>query len=1321
VPTPPPVIGASGGTLTESSGATVTFPAGAITDDTTFRIARDSTGAPPLPASLAPAGSMYVITPHGGDFAQPVEVSIPVPSVTLLPTQQLKLAKAQPDGEWEVLADSTVVDGKLEGSVGSFSFFTTVVITYPLPVLQLEPFVFTSTLSCGEQQCASAIGPLTATYSVTHNGGQLPADCANPTMETRANHSWTSEVLDQRPLGTFSVSRAFSPSDSGSASIRTALRCPGYTNVETARYIAWTTGPYSPNIAVLRMPDQVDVVEGLEASVEAVLGGGAVRPGPGSALGAAPTATNRAIIDWQRSDDAGASWRWIAQSLQDEANPLPFGTGQRWRPWGVKHGFIATMNDQGALLRLRACYATSPTAEPACVTSNSARINVLQESAVPKIVDPPRSVLIRTAETANFSVTVSGTPAPTLRWQTRAANSTGEWSDVVLGSGGTSSNYTTPRLATPDNGAQYRVVATNAAGSAASSPVTVSVSDLDIAPSITTQPASLNVTSGNDAVFAVVAYGTEALSYQWRFNGANIDGANSAVLRLSSVTAESAGNYSVAVSNGAGNAVSNAAALSVSAGTPAAVAPSIVTQPAAVTVNVGNTATFAVGVDGTGPFTFQWRRDGVNVAGANSASLTFSAVALPNAGAYSVVVTNSAGTVTSNAVTLDVAASVAATAPAITSQPSAVIVAAAGSATLALGATGSGPLSYQWSLNGSALPGATLPVLTLANVGPADVGSYTVSVSNSLAAVTSQAAQLILLGAPAITQEPAATTALEGNTATFSVTADGSGLRYQWLRNGTPVAGANSASYTTPSLVAANTGAVYSVMIYNGAGLVTSQGAVLTVQVVVAPSVTQQPASTTIQPGETAQICATFGGTVPMVVHFQRWDGSSWAPYIDSSAINNNAQCFATPALTLGENGAQFRVVAINPAGQAASNAMTVTVASPGISTTTLVSVELDGGEPDYYSGQPSISADGRYVAFTSAGTNLIAGGTNASNHAYVRDLTTGKTTLINQTTSGGESSHGVQNLELSANGRYAVFTSFAKDLVANDTNNYLDVFRRDLLTGTTERVTVFPNGGQLEDAGNGNFDARLAISGDGRYVTFIAAYDFAEGGTGAETDTYYLYYRDMQTGITRLVDGTSALSPPGYVEITENGRYIAYLLNVPAPSPQTLWLYDTETHQKRVGYTYQQPAYPGGQRQGLSISSTGRYIAFAVNSVDITGSTVDQVMVVDLDDPDTPVLVSTGSGGAGTANSAYPQISGDGRYVLFETYAPNLTGGLATPSRRYSVVRDLVAGTTNIASMGMDGAPAPLGTFHYGSHALSSDGKTVAYEAGQVYATPRP
>ena len=117
------------------------------------------------------------------------------------------------------------------------------------------------------------------------------------------------------------------------------------------------------------------------------------------------------------------------------------------------------------------------------------------------------------------------------------------------------------------------MVATNAVASAESPAVTASVSDLDVAPTITTQPASLAVAAGSDAAFAVAARGTEVLGYQWRLDGTPIAGATGPVLRLAAVTAASAGGYSVVVSNAAGSVASDAAILTVSPGAPAPVAP----------------------------------------------------------------------------------------------------------------------------------------------------------------------------------------------------------------------------------------------------------------------------------------------------------------------------------------------------------------------------------------------------------------------------------------------------------------------------------------------------------------------------------------------------------------------------------------------------------------------------------------------------------------------------------------------------------------------------------------------------------------------------
>jgi alpha-tubulin suppressor-like RCC1 family protein len=400
---------------------------------------------------------------------------------------------------------------------------------------------------------------------------------------------------------------------------------------------------------------------------------------------------------------------------------------------------------------------------------------------------------------------------------------------VTGGTGATTANYSTAALSLSDNGLQLRAVANNLSGDVPSVSVTVSVSDVDVAPSISTQPASISIASGGDAVFAVAAHGTEALSYQWLRNGTPITGANAPVLRLSAVSAGDASGYSVQISNAAGNITSDTATLTVTSGASAAVAPTIVTQPVPVTVNAGNTATFAVGVSGTGPFTYQWLKAGQPISSATAAFYSIASAAGGDAGGYSVQVTNSVNTSTSSSASLTVNANPVISAVSITSQPSQQVQLAGGSATFAVAASGTGPLNYQWLKDGSPITGATSAVLLFTNLQASDVAAYSVTVSNSQGGVTSNAASLTVVGAPAINTQPANVAASEGATATFNLSATGANLRYQWTLNSVGIGGANNASYTTSTLSLADNGAVYGVIVYNGAGLVFSSGATLSV------------------------------------------------------------------------------------------------------------------------------------------------------------------------------------------------------------------------------------------------------------------------------------------------------------------------------------------------------------------------------------------------------------------------------------------------------------------------------------------------------------
>jgi len=167
-------------------------------------------------------------------------------------------------------------------------------------------------------------------------------------------------------------------------------------------------------------------------------------------------------------------------------------------------------------------------------------------------------------------------------------------------------------------------------------------------PIITTQPGSRTVTNGSSTTFTVSATGTAPLAYRWRNNGVEVTGATNSTMTLSSVTTNHAGNYTVVITNSVGSVTSSVAVLTV------LVRPTIATQPANLNVPVGDNASFIVAADGTAPLSYQWRRSGANLPGATNATLGLPGVTVGQTGSYSVVVSNSAGSVTSSVATLTV-------------------------------------------------------------------------------------------------------------------------------------------------------------------------------------------------------------------------------------------------------------------------------------------------------------------------------------------------------------------------------------------------------------------------------------------------------------------------------------------------------------------------------------------------------------------------------------------------------------------------------------------------------------------------------------------
>ena len=260
-------------------------------------------------------------------------------------------------------------------------------------------------------------------------------------------------------------------------------------------------------------------------------------------------------------------------------------------------------------------------------------------------------------------------------------------------------------------------------------------------PEITVQPVSQTVSSGQTATFSVSATSNLPIRYQWLKNESNIPGATSSTYTTPATTsADNSSTFQVIVSNSHRATPSSVATLTVDSHPP-----SITTQPVNQTVNVGQTAAFAVGATGAPPLSYQWQKNQLNIAGATSANYTTPATtSAENGTSFRVIVTNPVTSVTSNAATLTVN-----TGPSITTQPANQAVNVGQTATFTVVATGAPPLSYQWQKNQVDIAGATSASYTTPAATSSDNGiSFRVIVTNSVTGVTSNAAILTVTAPP---------------------------------------------------------------------------------------------------------------------------------------------------------------------------------------------------------------------------------------------------------------------------------------------------------------------------------------------------------------------------------------------------------------------------------------------------------------------------------------------------------------------------------------------------------------------------------------------
>jgi Tol biopolymer transport system component len=331
---------------------------------------------------------------------------------------------------------------------------------------------------------------------------------------------------------------------------------------------------------------------------------------------------------------------------------------------------------------------------------------------------------------------------------------------------------------------------------------------------------------------------------------------------------------------------------------------------------------------------------------------------------------------------------------------------------------------------------------------------------------------------------------------------------------------------------------------------------------------------------------------------------------------------------------------------------------------TTRVSLGSGGVEGDGRSGKPSISADGRFVAFESAAGNLVVGDSNGKQDIFVHDRQAGETTRVSVASDGSQAVGSSTWPSISADGSLVAFTSFAANLVADDSNGQGDVFIHDLTTGETTRVSVGPDGVE----GDG-ISEEPWISSDGRSVAFASmATNLVAGDSNDERDAFV---HDRLTGQTVRVsvasDGSQGDGTAYRPILSADGSLVAFtssagtLVAGDGNLDTDVFIHDlatSETTRVNLNRAGNELRSDSGT---IAMSADGRFVVFVTGDGYVVADDTNDSADVFLVDRMTGVTtrLSVGSGGEqGDGNSYATALSADGSLVAFVSYAGNLVPG---------------------------------------------------------------
>jgi Tol biopolymer transport system component len=385
---------------------------------------------------------------------------------------------------------------------------------------------------------------------------------------------------------------------------------------------------------------------------------------------------------------------------------------------------------------------------------------------------------------------------------------------------------------------------------------------------------------------------------------------------------------------------------------------------------------------------------------------------------------------------------------------------------------------------------------------------------------------------------------------------------------------------------------------------------------------------------------------------------------VSSSGEQGNAPSESGP-LSAGGRFEAFLSEASNLVPGDTNGASDVFVRNRRSGVTRRVSVSSSGEQADGVSGRPSISAGGRFVAFPDDASNLVPGDTNNDFDAFVRDRWTGTTTRVSVSSSGTQGNGASGTPSISSNGRFVAFASGASNLVPGDTNGASDVFVRDRWRGCTRRVSVSSSGRQ------GNVSSLSpAISANGRFVAFVSDAKFVAGDTNGFHDVFVRdRWSSTTTRVTASsIGGQGGGTSPA---ISADGRFVAFFAYDTSQlvAGDDNLADDAFVRDRSTGTTTRISVSPSGEQgngssgQGgsPSVSEDGRYVAFdsyASNLVPGDTNGYSDTFVRDLWTQTTTRISVTSAGTQGNGLSFGPYVSANGRVVAFFSYASNLVSG---------------------------------------------------------------